>query len=139
MIAMTLVYVDTCVYVNAAQEEQQQELAWDLFFRSYSCQFHVVISDWVITELGGHLPAGKLKLAFQMMKDKEKFVKVATEDAEEKEILEYFGENRDDYQHVVLALKAGAECLVTWNIRHFEEWSDLIQIMTPKQFKDQHS
>lgn len=73
-------------------------------------------------------------MMFLMMRKQEKFVDLETEEEDYEKVDAYTGENANDYHHVVLALKAGAACLITWNVKHFKAWSHLIEIKTPTEF-----
>lgn len=133
-----LIYIDTCIFLNAAgrEEDEKGRLLWPmadaLFSRAIQGEFKVVRSDWLMIELSWH-DSDELQMILTLLDKNNCFVDVKTDSAIKTEVMAHSGNNADDYHHVLLAVKAGAEILVTKNYEHFKEWEHLISIKYPDQ------
>lgn len=89
-----------------------------LFDRILSCEFTIVLSDWVIRELNIAVGADKFTILYLMLEAKRKIVRIkhTNEDVEEakKKNTHY-----QDALHGMLAVRSGAIFLVTRNISDF--------------------
>jgi len=134
---MTTIYVDTNIFIDAITgraNKYGKDLstpAGKMFYDSMSCKYHIVISTWTLQELYRTVDSTEVSMLFQMIKKK-----IITVEHTDKEIEEAKKLNSDHFQdalHGLLAVKAGAECIVTRNLSDFACVSHLIQAKLPEQ------
>ena len=118
------IYVDTNVFLDYLLERKNKqgkdlsEPAFDLFRRTLSCKFHIIVSSHLIRELRGIVDLHDVTMLMTFLK--KKIIKV------EDEI-----KGKGDELHALIAIKCGADRIVTRNINHFKEFS--IQASTPEE------
>lgn len=118
---MTLIYIDTNIYLDYLLKRRGNTdysyHAFNIFKRSISCEFRIVVSDHLLYELRKHVEAEEAKMLFLLIK--KKIVKVKTEDCDLLKA-KSLNTHNEDALHIVLADKVGAEFIVTRNIKDFE-------------------
>lgn len=133
---MTKLYVDTNVFLDAILGRKNltgKDIATPaskMFFRSISCEFHVVISTFTMEELYKQVDENDLKMLFQMIKPKIIFIECSSEDKQVAR--ERSSENYDDALHIVMAEKEKADIIVTRNTSHFIQIGTKIPIKIPE-------
>lgn len=136
----TRVYCDTNVYVDLFKDRKQgfqdfAEFALQFFQRVRDGEYILVISDWVYNEIKKPKVMGSDKELQELINSFETHQRIYIEkthtDIQEAKQLSY--NNFDDALHVILAKKANAIYLVTRNIKHFEEFRDIVEITLPER------
>lgn len=111
------------------------EFAFQLIRRAIECEFKIVISDHVLTELENNIDENKIRDVINSLKEVSKLIHLNVTDADKKKARE-LSRNRntpyDDTLHVILANKAKVKFLVTRNVEHFSELNDLVEIVYPE-------
>ncbi|MHA1829509.1 MAG: type II toxin-antitoxin system VapC family toxin [Candidatus Heimdallarchaeaceae archaeon] len=134
---MSILYVDTNVFIDAITGRANKhgkdisEAAGKMFYDSIACKYHIAISTWTLRELYRTIDITEAKMLFQMIKNKIITVKHTEEDIEKAKELN--PEHFQDALHALLAIKAGAECVVTRNLSDFACTNHLIQAKLPEQ------
>jgi predicted nucleic acid-binding protein len=109
-------YLDTNVYLDFFLERAKSKPAEKLFIQTVSCKHSIIISDHLLVELTRHLDYQKAALLFHILKPKCIQVTLEEKDkAEAKKLCTHYA----DALHIILARKAGAELIVTNNIKDF--------------------
>ncbi len=137
----TRIYCDACIYLDYLLNRSDRfrplgDFAFHLFKRIIGCEFELVVSDWVLTELKGHLESeADWNMFMSLLQQlKPKIVKVRTEEADREEARRRCTTDShwQDNLHAVLAHKAGATILVTRNFSDFCDVQDLVQPRFPE-------
>ena len=134
---MTIIYPDTNVFMDAVtgrrntRREDLSAPAGKIFTDAMSCKYHVAVSRLTIEELYGIIDSSKLDILFKMIK--KKIIKVDYSEKEKEEARNLDPENSKDALHGLLAVKAGAECVVTRDLSGFARVSHLIKAKLPEQ------
>lgn len=129
-----LVYVDTNVYLDFLVEGRIKSFADDafrLFNRAMHCEFEILMSEKVKTELRPNIAGNESALLFEMLKPKLRMMAVSEEDKDEAGKLDPV--DTADALHAILARKHKAECIVTQNIRHFSKFAHVIRCVRPSE------
>ena len=109
--------------------------ASDLFFAAASCKHDLVLSTWMFHELYNNRnnpkTAEETKMLFAFIKNKIISVKHTEEDIAEAK--KNNPANFQDELHGMLALRAGADYIVTRNTSDFKKFKDRIQIVKPEE------
>lgn len=132
-----IVYVDTNVFIDAITgrlNKYGKDLsapAGKMFFKSMSCEFHIAISTWTLQELYRQVDVNEVKMLFQMIKKKIIIVHHNSEEINQAKIINL--SHYHDALHGLLAVKIGAECVVTRNLSDFACVNHLIQAKLPEQ------
>ncbi len=133
---MGLIHLNTCVYLDCWQDRKDKlrplgEFAFQLIRRAIQCEFEVVVSNWVVEELEGQLPTKEVAEMLYPLYDSGKAIKIkrAKEDGGKARAL---SANWTDALHVVLAKKAGTECIITRNLSDFAEFQNLLPAYAPE-------
>ncbi len=117
------IYVDTNVYLDYLLERKNKQgkdlskQAFEVFRRAMSCEFYVIISNHLLNELHAIMLEQDTRMLLYLLRKKI----ITVED-------EY--EHKGDEKHAVLAIKAGADLIVTRNISDFKNFS--IQAVLPE-------
>lgn len=112
-------YVDTNVYLDYFLDRNKSEPAFKLFNDTISCKHKIILSEQVLFELNNYLDLSKTQMLFALLKPKLINVKANKLDFEEaKKINTHFA----DALHIVLAKKAGADRVITRNIKDFHSF-----------------
>ena len=138
---MARLYIDTNVIIDAVEGGENLfgknigNAASDLFFAAASCKHDLVLSTWMLHELYNNRNNPKTpeetKMLFAFIKNKIISVKHTEED-----IAEAKKNNPGHFQdelHGMLALRAGADYIVTRNTPDFRKFKDRIQIVKPEE------
>jgi predicted nucleic acid-binding protein len=116
-------YIDTNVYLDYLLERKNKKgkdlsrPAFNVFKRAASCEFYVLVSNHLIQELRGIIDLNDLTMLMSFLK--KKIIMISDET-----------KGKGDELHAHLAIKHGADLIVTRNIKHFREFS--IQSNTPE-------
>lgn len=136
---VTLIYIDTDVFLNFLLDRKNEygkplgPEAEELFNKVFFYDFEIVISTKVLEELYGELQdPGQAQMLINMLQTKKKLkiVKYTPDELEEANKLDR--ENRNDALHALLAKKHGAKYIITRNMRHFKNFSHIIEPKFPK-------
>ena len=134
---MALIYVDTNVFIDAVTGRSNKygknlgDPAMRVFHDSILCKHSIVVSKLTLEELFRKVDPREIEMLFQMIKKKIIRIEYSNEDIENAKRL-----NPDHFQdalHGIIAVKAGAECIVTRNISDFACVSHLIKAKLPEQ------
>jgi predicted nucleic acid-binding protein len=136
----TLIYLDTNIYIDYFKNRADYlrplgEFAFQLLKRTFGCEFKIVISGVVIKELLHNNCENELAILVETLRACKKLIEVEANNEDFKEarnLSQERGISFNDALHAIVAKKANAECLVTRNIIHFQEVSDLIKISYPE-------
>ncbi len=107
------IYVDTNIYLDyllGRRNKQGKDLsrpAFEVFKRTMSCEFHIIISNHLVNELCGVIDLEDLTMLISFLR--KKIIKI-----EDK------SEGKGDEFHAYLAEKYGAELIVTRNKNDFK-------------------
>jgi predicted nucleic acid-binding protein len=113
------IYVDTNVYLDYFLERIRSKEALNLFMDAIRCKYEVVLSEQVLFELDRLVDYKETVMFFQILKPKLINVKADEDDfSEARKINTHFA----DALHIVLARKAGAELVVTRNLKDFSSF-----------------
>ena len=135
-----LIYLDTNIYIDYFKNRTDYlrplgEFAFELLRRTFSCEFKIIVSNWVLKELEQN---GFSKQSAQLIKRLKEMNKVA--------VIEYANNDSclakklcndrkihySDALHAAIAYRAGAEYLVTRNVSDFECVKDIIKVRCPE-------
>ena len=131
------IYIDTNVYLDYLEDRVDNirplgEFAFNVFRRTLECKFEIVCSDWVLEELRtDNMLKEKLALLINDLKKANKF-EIIKRQSSDKLTARNNAKNWTDYLHVMLALRANAEFIVTRNVKDFEEFQNLLQSKLPE-------
>lgn len=133
---MELIYLDTCIYLDYWQDRKDRlrplgKFAFQLIKRAMQCEFEIVVFDWVIEELEAQLSTKEVTEMLYSLYDSGKAIKIKRTKEDEKKA-RALSTNWTDALHIVLAKKAGAECIITRNLSHFAEFQNLLPAYTPE-------
>lgn len=118
------IYVDTNIYLDYLLQRKNKygtdlsKPAFDVFKRTVSCEFYILISNHIIHELRGIIDLNNLTMLMNFLKKK---IIMISDDTK----------GKGDELHAYLAIKHGADLIVTRNKIHFQEFS--IQSNTPEE------
>ena len=132
---MVRIYCDTNIYIDVFQNREVKyrdlgALARSIFSRSLDCEFELIISDWLLYELGKHIDSNKITEFFIDFKKKNKLVKINKSD-EDVEIAKKLASSNpethfQDVLHQILAKKMNAKYLITRDSHGFVEGLEVI-------------
>ncbi|MBC8501447.1 MAG: PIN domain-containing protein [Nanoarchaeota archaeon] len=132
----TLLYCDTNFYIDYLENRHDRlrplgSFAFELLRRTIECEFKIIISDFVITELERYVKEEKIKDVLHSLKKTKKLVRIfkSKKDIKKARML---SKNKADALHAILAKKAGAEYIITRNLRDFAEFSHLVKPILPE-------
>ena len=129
---MKKVYADTNVFVEYGQAQahwSQREHAYELFRRGWNCAFHLVVSDWVITEAKRHISMDVINEVLDEFRTKNKLIEVSLSIQEKREAEKY--DNWPDARHALVAKRAGADVIATRD-KGFYEFREIIPFSLPE-------
>ena len=133
---MLKIYCDANIFMDyyLSREDPLRPLglfAFNFFSKGWNCAFHLVISDWLLFELRKHLEESKIQEILQMFEAKNK-LHVVNMTKEDRESAKNMSNHWHDALHVILANKSQAYCLVTRNLKDFENFENIIAIRLPE-------
>lgn len=116
-------YLDTNIYLDYLlertnlNEKDLSEYSYNIFKRSISCEFKIIISDLVLEELRKNIDPEKASFLFKLINNKLIKVKtIETDILESNKLSTYY----PDSLHIILAKKANADLIITRNLKDFE-------------------
>ena len=132
----TRIYVDANVYLDYLEERTDgirplDEFAFQLFKRTFGCEFEIVMSDWALQELQIEKEIkSKSECLFDDLKKAGKLVIAKRTPEDERRARLH--RNWQDALHVMIATRMNCKTIVTRNTGHFLEFSSLIQAKLPE-------
>lgn len=129
-----LIYVDTNVYLDFLVDGRPKDFtedAFQLFYRALQCEFEIIISRKIKTELRPNIQGKESSFLFNLLEPKLRLVDVSAEDIEEAKALDSI--DTADALHAILARKFGAELIITQNMKHFLKFSGVIKPARPSE------
>ncbi|MBS3059894.1 MAG: hypothetical protein J4432_00085 [DPANN group archaeon] len=133
---MARLYIDTNVLVYAIEDSKNiygQDIGSSsskLFWEAASCKHQVIISDWTLNEFRRIRQAEDLKMLYSIAKKKIIPISFARED-----IALAKQENPHHFQdelHGILAVRAGADYIITRNTIDFDKFKNQIKVVRPE-------
>jgi len=120
-----LIYIDTCVFLDFLFNRKDKlrplgDIAFELLRRSVLCEFKIVISDLLITELKFNSTEKQLEDLLEWLKPKIVFI--------ESRLNERNMSKTNDDLHYLLAFQSNAKHLVTRNIKDFPSGKLLVKL-----------
>ena len=131
------IYLDANIYMDYCDERRDSirplgDIAFGLFRRTLSCEFEIVISDWVIEEVEKNV---KNRIAMENLiaelKAKGKIIYAESTHGERSKAKKHV--NWRDALHTVIAKRSGCKYVVTRNMVDFLEFSDVLEPILPEQ------
>jgi predicted nucleic acid-binding protein len=129
------VYFDTNVFIEYFGKDSKnfnenwKFYAFENFSAGWNCAFKLIISDWLLKELNNHLTNDEIETILGEFRKRDKLIQITAE-KKDYEKSKTYGQWRDAL-HAILANKAGADSLVTINIKDFYDCQDLVEILLP--------
>jgi len=132
----TLLYCDTNFYIDYLENRKDRlrplgSFAFELLRRTIECEFKIIISDFVITELERYVKEEKIKDVLHSLKKAKKLVRIFKSKEDMKKARK-LSKNKADALHAILAKKAKAEYIITRNLKDFAEFSHLVNSILPE-------
>ncbi len=129
------VYCDTCVYMDLFEDRKNgfrsfAQSALHFFALVREGEYEVVVSDWVRKEIMKLY--GDAKNLDELLSTIPSYINVTIDKKDRDRAKELSEDNFDDALHVALALKADAKIITTRNIKHFQHFSDIIDVELPE-------
>ncbi len=130
-------YIDTNIIVYAIENSRNlygkdiSRPSVRLFFEALSCKYELIISSWTLQELNYLRKLENVGTFIGMLK--KKIIKI---EHTEEDISRAKKENPEHFQdelHGMLALKSGADYIVTRDIKGFLHFRDRICIVKPEE------
>lgn len=130
------IYVDTNVYKDLFEGRKDRfrdlgEFALFTFRQVREGKYQLVVSDWVIEEFKRYCDEQVINRFLDDFKQ-EQVIRIVKTQEDEQKAQKLSSNNYSDALHVVLAKKGDCIYLVTQNIKHFAEFSDLIEVVLPE-------
>ncbi len=118
-------YVNSCIYrhkrlsgllYNRTDKLRPLgEFAFNLFKKSVECEYEIIVSDILFTELNAHADEKIITEMFEWLDSKIFLI----ESTKEERLIARNQKNRNDYLHLLLAKRSNAEILVTRNLSDY--------------------
>lgn len=129
-----LVYCDSNVYLDKLRDRDDpirplKTFAEEFFAAGENCSFELLVSDWLFDELTNHVDEAAVETVLKPFRQQEKLSEASKEAADEKRAQSFT--NPDDALHAVIAERAGADVLVTRNVRDYTD-IDFIKVKLPE-------
>lgn len=130
------IYCDTNFYIDYLENRTDKlrplgSFAFELLRRTVECEFKIIISDFVISELEKYIKEERIKELLITL-EKAKKLLVILKSNKDIQKARRLSKNKSDALHAVLAKKADAEYIVTRNLKDFEEFSHLVRPILPE-------
>ncbi len=134
------IYIDTNIYMDYFDGRNDYmrplgEFAFQVFQRTLSCEFIIVVSSLVFDELEFNNKTIELQELFDELKKKNKviFVEYTHEDKiEAQTLIRQRGGSFNDTLHTIIAKRTNVNCLVTRNLQDFTHLQDIMKISLPE-------
>ncbi|MFH1774312.1 MAG: PIN domain-containing protein [Methanobacteriota archaeon] len=139
---MALIYLDTNVYLDYWEARSDKlrplgEFAYSVLRRSLECEFVILISDLVLTELRSSIEDAEIKAVLSSLKENNKLVveKVRDFDVSKAKSLkkDYAEVPLPDLIHYCFAISNKADVLVTRDAHYSALPQDKINIRKPEE------
>ncbi len=125
------IYLDTNVLLDYFLKRRGSGTAYRILMRSLKCEYTLIISDWLLTELHHYADPKETKAWFNSLIAKNKVIKIAVTDndfVDARKIDEHF----QDVLHAILANRAGAKKLVTRDMQGYVKCRHLVDPVFPE-------
>lgn len=137
---MTLIYIDTNVYLDYFEGRTDKfrplgEFAYQIFQRTLSCEFRIIISTTLVKELENNIQKQRIYEFLGELEEKDKIVNgvIMKEDKERAQgIVRERKTPFNDTLHVVIANRMKADYFITRNVKDFIELQDFVKILLPE-------
>ena len=135
-----LIYVDKNIYLDLFENRIDKfrplgEIASQLFIRALGCEFKIILSSLIIEEIENNGYESELNILINDLKKKNKLVFVKEKQADRIAANNLKNLRKTPFKdtcHLVIATRTKAECLVTRNIKDYENLSDIIEVSLPE-------
>ena len=135
-----LIYVDTNIYIDFFENRTEGfkpfgELARQLFDRALDCEFKIIVSQVVVEEIKDNGYTDVFNDFLNNLKSRNKILPAVFTNKDRIKANELKDLRKTPYKdtcHVILAQKVNAECLITRNIKDYENISDIIFVTLPE-------
>ena len=133
---MIKVYCDANIFIDYFRDRSDgirplKDFAFNFFSKGWNCGFGLVVSDWLLTELRSHLTEVEIEDILSVYRDKKKLITVNEQEGDRMRARK-ISSHWQDPLHAILAKRAGADFLVTRNIRDYGECGHLVKVMLPE-------
>ena len=133
-----LIYLDTNIYIDYFEDRSDGlrplgDFAFNLIKKALDCEYKIVCSSVIEDELLNTGHKDELQQLLILLKAAHKVINVelAKEDNENVSRLSG-GKNVADAKHAILAQKMKVQFFVTRNWKHFQDFSDVINLCHPE-------
>lgn len=135
-----LIYLDTNIYIDYLDGRVDNlrplgEFAFQLLKRTFECEFSIVISSLILEELSNKGCDESLKAIINDLRNKNKLIWIEGDFLDfhkAKQISRERNTPNNDTIHMILAKKAGADYLITRNMKDFEKLQDIVNLAYPE-------
>ncbi len=137
---MTLLYLDTNIYLDYLEGRVELfrplgEFAFQIFKRTLSCEFTLILSSLLVEELSLHVSKERIKEMLDDFHKRKKIIETAVKYEDKDTARTIMRERHTPFQdtlHMVVAKRMNASYFVTRNIKDFVELEDIIPIFLPE-------
>lgn len=134
---MTKLYLDTNILVYCVEDsfnftgKDISLSSTKLLLEAISCKYELIISNWTIIELNNIKKLEKLTTIFKLIEKKIIKINYVVDDLKlaKKQNFDHF----QDELHGILAIKSGADYIVTRNVKDFQSFEKKIKIVKPEE------
>ena len=133
---MTLLYIDTNIFISAIREEKNKfgndisTPASKIFFDAMLCKYHLMISQWTATEMRRKMPPENVRMALELIK--KKLITLRFDEDDLTMARRRSKDNTPDALHIILAEKANADYIITRDLDDFMKIGTRIPIRKPE-------
>jgi len=129
------IYCDANIYLDLFESRKDHfrdlgEFAYQLLKRTLDCEFDLIVSDWLLYELGKYVSEEKMTEFFSDYKQKNKIINIKYT-GDDMKVAKHISPHFQDALHQLLAKRGGAKYLVTRNVKDFDYDKEL-QIVFPE-------
>lgn len=137
------IYLDSNVLISVLLDElgrnyrQLAEEATTFFKRAKEKNATIIVSEFFIQEIEDKIGIDKKSIFeyFELIETEIEFVDTIKDDVAKAKEIERIGIHSGDSEHIAVAIRAKADCIVTFNIKDFEKAKTLIEVKEPLEFK----
>jgi len=136
-----LIYIDTNIYLDYLENRTDKmrplgEFAYEVFRRAFGCEFKIIVSEHLLDELEKFVTEQEIGFVLGKIKSAGKEVPLEVLESDIQKANALAAQRKvpwPDTLHAVLAIRGGAECIVTRNKKDFDPFSDLIEAVFPEE------
>ena len=136
-----LIYIDTNIYLDYLENRVDKmrplgEFAYEVFRRAFGCEFKIIVSEHLLDELEKFVTEQEIGFVLGKIKSAGKEVPLEVLESDIQKANALAAQRKvpwPDTLHAVLAIRGGAECIVTRNKKDFDPFSDLIEAVFPEE------